>query len=426
MNFTSNFTFPNFRHFSNSFLEYDNMTMNELNLFNRIFTLAFTISSKTETILSIIGALGNFAALVTMLKSRSMITPSFVYHKVLVTADLLFCINQLILKLVNLTMSTWVPGNKYLYHSRITAAYVGIVSRALTSSFGYVALYMSTAISVDRFVALIMVRMYDRFNKKLVAWIHVTLCLMLSVLVHSWSTWVEKRIVEIPIQVNVTTMVYYALVDKHNPDLKFWVRTKDIYNMIVRIIYPIFLTFLTGSVIYAYNIQQKRRSTLCTVSKRRLRRERCLFLLMVAVVILTYIQVVPRETKRILDLIYPTGYLIKQMKNRQLLWQERLKCFYIFNYGHHFLMLIQNLCTAIDRSLLFYLYFVLNYSFRREVIRLFHLQKYCFKTFTMATNYGRRKRRHFSSSNSRPGSSPLLRNTFFTSGEISGMSSAIF
>jgi len=59
--------------------------------------------------LLVLGVLGNALALLTMLCSRPhMTTPSFVYHKALVAADLLYCLNFLLTRLMEHTQRVYL------------------------------------------------------------------------------------------------------------------------------------------------------------------------------------------------------------------------------------------------------------------------------------------------------------------------------
>lgn len=357
----------------------------ELALFQENFATALKVFEKIDTLLLCLGIIGNLAALTTMIKSRSMRTPSFVYHKILVTADLIFCVNYLLVKFVDQTQTDKksLPGmraNVMCYYSPVLAFYTTVLNRALSSSCGYIVLYMSLSIGLDRFIALWLIRIYEKFNKKSVAWILVTTSLALSVLVHSWATWFERKVIggEVPAPTvdnpNATVTVYISTAAK-NPHLHEWIIVKDIYNMAVRVSYPFILTLLTSLVLWGFNVQQKKKRTMVAVNKRQNRRERCLFYLMIAVVILACIQVIPREAKRLLELIYPYELSLANMGDLSLPLNERLKFFYIVIYGHEFSKIILNTLTAMDRSLVFYLYFTLNHSFRKEVLRVFHLTR---------------------------------------------------
>uniref|UniRef100_A0A915JRZ6 Uncharacterized protein n=1 Tax=Romanomermis culicivorax TaxID=13658 RepID=A0A915JRZ6_ROMCU len=141
---------------------------------------------------------------------------------------------------------------------------------------------------------------------------------------------------------------------------------------------------------------------------------------MVAVVILVFCQVIPREAKRLFELIYPVDYTMAcmEVKNRlreqyhgsqkdlqmectcisyaspvpeirhgrtyhlQVLDKsdgrtvhERLFCFHLFAYGHLFTKLLLNTLTAANRSLVFYVYFALNRCFRKAVLQTFGFER---------------------------------------------------
>ncbi|MCP3663436.1 MAG: hypothetical protein GY696_13245 [Gammaproteobacteria bacterium] len=135
--------------------------------------------------------------------------------------------------------------------------------------------------------------------------------------------------------------------------------------------------------------------------KKAMIRERSLFVLMICVAILAFIHVAPREIKRILELLYPNDKMMQNTLNRSLPLDYRLACFRMFLYGDKLLTVFCNLCTTIDRGLLFYLYFALNPIFRTAVLRLlsrtfcFHRKTRCF--FYGVYNSSRRRRRSYDS-----------------------------
>lgn len=366
----------------------------ELENFQQVYALAHNVSEKVDTFLLCLGIMGNLAALTTMMKSRSMRTPSFVYHKILVAADFIFCINYIMVKFVDQTQTVVVGAKgRQFYYSPVAAFYTAILNRAVTSSCGYVALYMSLSIGIDRFVALWLISMYDRFNRKPLAWTLVASALGLGVIVHSWSTWFERRVqdVNIPFEPNGTVHKLFYSVASKNADLQDWITVKDIYNLSVRVAYPIVLTLLSVLVIWGFNVQQRKKRSMVTtgVNKRQLRRERCLFYLMIAVVTLACVQVIPREAKRLLDLVCPAELALNSMSDTNRTLSERLNYFYVLAYGHELSKVILNTLTAMDRSLVFYLYFTLNHSFRKEVIRVFRLKRLLYmrkKSMTMLHN----------------------------------------
>ena len=102
------------------------------------------------------------------------------------------------------------------------------------------------------------------------------------------------------------------------------------------------------------------------------RKEKTLFYLLLFVTLLTFIQVIPREVRRILELLYPYANLREKIDNPESLLPlgERFRLLRILYYGHIWTKIWGNLCTFINRSCNFYLYFLFNSAFRKEVIHV--------------------------------------------------------
>ncbi len=336
------------------------------------FKLEYHNWSKIVDLLSLClifsGVLGSFLALVTLIPSRTMRTPSFSYHKVLIASDLIFCLNWLLLKVVK----TWceIPVYTYSYNSYFVALYAGIICRTISSTCGYMTLYMSLLISVDRFLALWTPVKYKMFSQRILSNILISVSLLLSFIFHSWATLVETEILTKTLG---NTTVYTYVPRSSLPS--GIIRVKNIYNATVRIPYPFILSFLTFSCIWQFKKSSRRRrkmSTSSTISRRNHRHkrrcERSLFLLMISAVVLTFIQVVPREIKRILELAYPSSTMKRMTLDRSLPLEHRLQAFRTVLYGGAMFNLGTNFSVVINRSLLFYLYFLLNPSFRSAVL----------------------------------------------------------
>jgi len=84
----------------------------------------------------------------------------------------------------------------------------------------------------------------------------------------------------------------------------------------------------------------------------------------IGVFLLDATKVLPREAKRALELIYPSAEALTCMGDQNATMSTRLGCFHIYVYGHETPKIVLNTMTAIERSMLFYLYFALNRSFR--------------------------------------------------------------
>lgn len=147
----------------------------------------------------------------------------------------------------------------------------------------------------------------------------------LSVFVNSWSTAIEKTTDELVVKLeNAENVTYYRDVQRSwsdsNRSSNYIIRTclqvKNIYNMVIRIGYPIILAIMTISVIVGFVIQQRRRNRLARPCKRQMRREINLFQLLLLIVFLTFLQVVPAEARRILELLYPIPWLRTAIHNK--------------------------------------------------------------------------------------------------------------
>lgn len=350
----------------------------ELAKFQILHDQWISLSYNIETCLLALGLFGNALAFATLMKSRQMQTPSFVYHKALVLAYLIYCVNFLIVKCVNATLTIPRERQQLSYSNPIAAYYSVILNRVVSSVCGYVALYTSLGISLDRFLALAFLKHYAKFNRHVVAYVWVAVSLILSVCVHSWAPWLENDIETVheilDRNANRTIMAYRHKDSLSRGQLKPYLAAKDWYNLTVRFGYAVLLIVLTSTVIYMFTKQRKKRRTLCNVSKRQIRRERSLFYLMVAVVIMAYIQVIPRESKRILEIIYPPEYVGANFANKRLPVETRLFYLLFGLYVFTFSLPVLNLCTIMERSLIFYFYFALNHSFRKETLILLHLR----------------------------------------------------
>lgn len=162
-------------------------------------------------------------------------------------------------------------------------------------------------------------------------------------------------------------VLYFAGIRKKSLERRY--TFQNAVNLIVRIAYPVLLVIMTALNIVFYLKRRQSQKRSVTVSARFKRQERSLFLLMIVVILLAIVQVVPRETKRIIDLLYPDQYVMSIMTNQSAPIDYRLAMADVHLYGGKFLSLINNICTAIDRSFIVFLYFLLNPMFRRATVQ---------------------------------------------------------
>lgn len=345
-----------------------------------------SISKLLDTIeLTVVcfGLIANVIGSITLLKSRHMSTPSFVYHKALGLANLTYCFNFILVKTVR--QYAWEPRFPYApaFTDYVSAFYMGVISRAVASSCGYFVMYMSLLIIADRFLALVLFARYHKFNQMRMAMKLVMISVFLSALGHSWAPWIENQVektkIDIPVEdagIRFVPLTVYAVIPSgRNPSLETAISIKDMFNLIVRLAYATAQTILTGWVVRAFHTQTRKRRTLTTSPARgssgqaaNFGRERSLSCLMLAVAILSCIQVLPREFKRVFDLVYPIDAVLPFINDRSLDIGLRRKYMLLAVYGHGYWKLIANVLTAVERSILFYLYFILNYHFRAEVM----------------------------------------------------------
>ncbi len=348
----------------------DEIFRSEFRAFRQSYQTWADIYDWVYLALMIVGIPGCCLGLFTLFKCRSFRNPSFSYNKALMSSDLLFCLNWCLLKFVN---SLQDSQHKLHFPNPLLAFVSGILTRVITSTCGYIALYMTFYITIDRFLALYSTTAYFRFNRALVAHRLIFCGCFSSLLLHSWSPWFEKRVV--PVYHPTLNQTCFTFTLAHSVP-KYLLKAKDIYNAILRVVYPFVLSVLTLATIYRFVQQRNKRSSMTSclthtleMHRRRKRRERSLFLLMMAVVLLIYVQVIPRESKRVLEFMYPLSDLAAKVRERSLPFSERLRLFKIGLYGHQMSVLLVNVCVAVNRSLLFYLYFCLNSNFRESVIR---------------------------------------------------------
>lgn len=433
--------------------------------FTRFWDRALQIYQPVETCVIALGLFGNVLALLTLLRSRRMSTPSFIYHRVLVGADLAFCITYFVHLLVKNAQS--IPCNTTFYRSWFGAYFTGTVNPAVNHICGYVIMYMTLVIALDRFLALLLFERYRHWNTKKVACIVTLISLFLSVCVHCWAYFTHGTVVAFRLsdKLDASTSIIskpcwtdppvaYHWTKRENASLSFVkaLKAKDYYNGAVRVGYPICLCTLTLGVLISFAKRQKKRrresslaepsstapvnenfsssapmlkrsmtsassssrkisamsirsdrsgSVLSSVFsfsfgfgtgnsmgmaqqhnrvvdrltspslRHRQRCERALFYLMISVVLLAFIQVASSESRRILSLIFPPDEVLKRkVLPAGVPMEERLANFRFLLYGHQATRILANLCTAIDRSFICFLYIAMNNLFRRELLSM--------------------------------------------------------
>lgn len=355
----------------------------EFENFRNMWETLIEIYVPLEISIMSLGLIGNFLALATLIRSQNLCTPSFVYHRALVFADFLFCLNYFFHVFVEKFAT--VNNSQFEFGRWWTAYYSAVVYHAIHLTCTYVILYMTSVIALDRFVALLIYKKYAKFNRVSVASTVVTLCVALSAFVHSWAPWVQRQVV---VQKSVdhrqnrygdNATIFFTWIKRQNlsDDVKTALQTKDIYNGIVRIAYPLIISLLTVGVIYGFIRRQRHitvryaSATTVTTGRQRSRYEKTLFFFMIAVVVLTFVEIGSSEGRRFLEIIYPPGEIsAKKVTNWKLPLTERLYYFRVLLYGYQISRLVSNLCTAFNRSFVCYLYVVMNNLFRKELAAL--------------------------------------------------------
>lgn len=329
-----------------------------------------SIYSPLLIVLLGLGLIGNLLAFATLIRSQNLCTPTFLYHRVLVFAGLLFCMNYFVDLFIDnvLTYSQFVFGNWFV------AYYSGTVFHVVHTTCSYIIIHMTIVIAFERFIALLLFRQYDKFNKHWVARIVVAGCILMSAVVHSWASWFQHEIVEYPSQHNNNCMIYTWIKREEYFNSDFvWVKVKNVYNIFLRIAYPIIISLLTAGVIYGFvkrqrHISERYRLSPSGTCQQRSRYEKTLFFFMISVIILAMIQIGATECRRILQLLYPPGEISsKKIADTTLPISERLYYFRILLYGYQISRIVSNLCTVINHSFIGYLYVAMNNLFRREL-----------------------------------------------------------
>lgn len=358
---------------SSNFTDNDTELWEEFIKFQNTWNSLIIIYTPLETAVLSLGLIGNILAFATLIRSQNLCTPTFIYHRVLVFADLLFCINYFFNLFIDKIM-TLDDYSQFVFGNWFAAYYSGVIYHAVHTTCTYVILYMTIAIAFERFMALLLFRQYGRFNEHWVARLVVTICTLMSALVHSWAPWFQHQVVEYESGTNNNSKIYTWVKRQHINSDFIW--AKDIYNVILRVAFPVIISFLTAGVIYGFVRRQKHISeryshSPTTTYQQRSRYEKTLFFFMIAVIILALIQVGAAESRRILQLIYPPGEISsKKISNLDLPISERLFYFRILLYGFQVSRIVSNLCTAVNHSFIGYLYVLMNNLFRRELLAL--------------------------------------------------------
>lgn len=118
-------------------------------MFKTFWDRALNIYQPIEMAVIALGLFGNVLALLTLLRSRKMnSSPSFIYHRVLVAADLIFCVTYFVHLLVKNALS--VPCHNTFYRYWFGAYFTGTLNPAINHICGYVIMYMTLVIALDR------------------------------------------------------------------------------------------------------------------------------------------------------------------------------------------------------------------------------------------------------------------------------------
>ena len=96
------------------------------------FTLLYVdlkvIHDRLCTVLAILGVIGGIVGLGTMISNRYMKLTSFLYHKILVGANLIYCLNSLVLEVVDNKLNVENRERRqFIFYSKPAAYYSGTV-----------------------------------------------------------------------------------------------------------------------------------------------------------------------------------------------------------------------------------------------------------------------------------------------------------
>lgn len=342
-------------------------------------TSLYTAYRYSEVPLLVCGVFGHCLSLMTAVYSRNMRTPSFIYFKVLTVVELIYCLNALLQRIIdNHLTKTFSHAPQRHFVSYFAAFYSAIFSRSISSVTGYVIQYLTLLTAVDRCLAVYLAVGFGRLNSKRTVWIFILAATVVSVVINSWSTWLDKIVVGKFVQItNDTGARLYVIRSRTEPTLYLdMAKIKNTYNCVIRIGCSILLVIVTAIAIHGFVSYSKRRNQILKEEKWQVKRERNLFSMLIIIVVLAFIQVVPAETKRILDLNYPNNFVERSLDNPKLSFSDRIFFLQLHFYGHICVQMIANWCTFLNRSLSFYVYFAFNNTFRKELAKVLS-QKFC-------------------------------------------------
>lgn len=383
------------------YTEADDEFVEELSRFNQFWESLLNVLEPCEIALLAFGFVGNLLAFITLLRSKRMYTPSFLYHRALVGADLLFCTNFFINLAIDRLAS--VECKQHIFRYRLAAMYSATVNPLVNSFCSYALSYATIAVTLDRLIALSWFRSYQAWNRRHIAKMVITIAVFLSITVHSWTTFVQNTVIEYRLDKDAndtsliwqpcwTDQVVYHWVKRDHLGEAFNTASnvKRIYNAVFRIAYPLILASLTLGVIWGLirRGRRKRRlrrgSTLgaaelpsnatwarhiSPAARRRHRCEQALFLLTISVLILAFLQVASSEGRRILQFTFPAAEIIRtKVDNAKLPMDERLANFRWVLYAHQATRALANFFTVVERSAICFLYVATNKLFRGELI----------------------------------------------------------
>lgn len=327
----------------------------------------YAIYSNAEIPILSIGVVGHLLNLVTLYRSRDMQTPSFLYHKTLALTELIYCVNCIAQIVVNLLCKV----ASETYSTAGATVYSSLISRMISSITGYQILYMTLCIASDRYFAINCHHIYRRWNNTKTALCVISMTLIISSAVHSWSSAIEFTFKSVHLSLENATTIAYRMSPRSSPPLYMKLRNvKNVYNSVVRIAYPAVLLCLTLAVVRGFLSQRKKRRKMSKVNRRARSRETNLFYLLILICVLAFIQVIPTEGRRILEFLHPFNEYKRAMMNETLSLEQKIYVRNIFYYGHSWGKLLANMCTFINRSISFYLYFCFNNAFRDAVVKV--------------------------------------------------------
>lgn len=319
-----------------------------------------TVYKYLALLIMSVGLLGNSLWLFTLHRSYALRTPHFLYYKALTLAEWVYCVEFFVDQILERCCSS--PFGMGTFSSYAAAFVSYIWSRTVFAVTGYMASYALMAITVDRFLAIWRCTWYQVLSnsrKRRFALKYIAISFILSVTVHSWFAIAGRKVVPLQFQTDITSFLALKyddpfLVGEYNsttyepPFYAKLIKIMNIYNLIFRVVHPLIILSMTVAVIVGYRRHILRRAIRRHDIRRLRPSQHNLVALMLIVVLLCFLQIIPRELVRLVELAGKPG-----SPNHALLH----------------LTILANISTQIDRSLKFYFCILFNEMFRRETLK---------------------------------------------------------